>query len=105
KGRFIFDVYNRDALQRFPEERVIERSGAAVRCTHHWSGDRLAVRLEYESGQAADVFEWRLYTPAEVVDLASAIGFRCLVSCPWFNEELPPSPEHARMQFVLEREG
>lgn len=48
-------------------------------------------------------FEWRLYSPNELIDLSKSAGFRVLLSCAWFDESMLPAAEYAQMQFVLER--
>jgi len=101
-GRVIMDIYNRDALARFPLHESSERGGLIVETRRVWSGKRLAVSLRYSNGHTDD-FEWRLYTPGEFTQLAAECGLRVLTSCAWNDERVPPSPEHARMQFVMER--
>lgn len=101
-GRAVIDLYNREHMASLPAEESAERGGGAVRTRRTWLGSRLKVRLEYGSG-AGDEFEWRLYTPAEFLGVANAVGLHPIVSCAWFTESLAPSAEHARMQFVLER--
>ena len=75
-----------------------------MRVTSHdrWQGKRLTCTLSYD-GRSGDVFEWRIYTPDEIEELAARLGFRCVVACAWFDEQIAPSADHARMQFVLER--
>ena len=104
-GRFILDIYNRESLERFPARRQFEKEGMQVVSEYRWSGKRVACSLTYDGGAEADTFECRIYTPDEIRELTSELGFGCLVACAWFNEQIVPSPEHARMQFVFEREG
>jgi SAM-dependent methyltransferase len=101
-GRVIMDVYNRDALARFPAHETSERGGVMIESRRVWNGNRLAVSLRYSNGET-DAFEWRLYTPVEFAQLAEACGLRVLTACAWNDERVPPSGEHARMQFVMER--
>ncbi|MFL5807068.1 MAG: class I SAM-dependent methyltransferase [Roseiflexaceae bacterium] len=104
-GRFILDIYNRASLERFPACREFEKEGVWVVTEYRWSGKRVTCTLTYDDGPLHDTFEWRIYTPEEIRELTAALGFRCLVACAWFNEQLAPSAEHARMQFLLERQG
>ncbi len=97
----MLDIYNRDALLHAPATQQFERNGVTVRSRYIWHGNRLTCRLDY--GDGGDTFEWRLYTPDEMQALAAEAGFRCIVACAWFDENLTPSPEHTRMQFVFER--
>jgi SAM-dependent methyltransferase len=104
-GRFLLDIYNRESLERFPARRQFEKEGVRVVTEYHWSGKRVRCTLTYDEGAGSDTFEWRIYTPQEIRDLSSEVGLRCLVACAWFNEQLIPSAEHTRMQFVFERDG
>lgn len=104
-GRFILDIYNREHRQGFPEHSEFVKAGVHVIVEHRWSGKRVTCTLTYDGGITTDTFEWRIYTPDEIRELTSSLGFRCLVACAWFDEQLAPSAEHRRMQFVLEREG
>jgi SAM-dependent methyltransferase len=104
-GRFILDIYNRECLERFPARRHFEKEGVQVVTEYHWLGKRLTCSLTYNGGTGSDTFEWRIYTPHEIRELTSALGFCCLVACAWFDEQIVPSAEHARMQFVFERRG
>jgi SAM-dependent methyltransferase len=102
-GRLILDIYNRDSLARFPAIQEYEKAGVHVESEFTWSGKRLTCRLRYGSGASGDTFEWRIYTPGELLDITESLGFRCLVSCAWWDEQIAPSADDARMQFVLER--
>jgi SAM-dependent methyltransferase len=100
-GRFIFDIYNRSSLERFPATRLVEKEGKQILTEYTWSGNRLTCTLSY-NGQVGDTFEWRLYTPDEIQAMTSELSLRCLVACAWFDEQVPPSSEQAHMQFVFE---
>ena len=63
----------------------------------------MSVELRYASG-GGSTFEWRLYTPDELEQTLESLGFRVRIACAWFREGLAPSAEHARMQFVAERD-
>ena len=101
-GRAIFDVYNRDHMRTVPASEATERQGNAVKTKRRWLGNRLRVELTYGTG-AGDEFEWHVYTPSEFTAACAAAGLETVLSCSWFDESLPASVEHARMQFVLER--
>jgi SAM-dependent methyltransferase len=103
-GRFVLDIYNRSSLERLPTTQRVDKAGVRIVTEHTWAGKRLTCSLRYNDGEPGDTFEWRLYTPDEILAMASDLGFRCLVACAWCDEQLPPAPDHARMQFVLERE-
>jgi SAM-dependent methyltransferase len=101
-GRVVLDVYNREHMTRLPPADTTTRGGVPVRTHRTWLGNRLRVRLFYGSDQS-DEFEWRVYTPAELAALGAAAGLHPVQLCAWFNEELTPSAEHARMQLIFER--
>jgi SAM-dependent methyltransferase len=102
-GCFILDIYNRESLERFPARRQFVKEGVQVITKYRWSGKRVTCSLTYDGGIGADTFEWRIYTPDEILDLTHELGFRCLIACARFDEQIIPSGEHARMQFVFER--
>ncbi len=101
-GRAVFDIYNREHFLQRPDVETGERHGKVVHTIRTWQGLRQRVALSYD-GRLLDTFEWRLYTPAEFQSACAAAGFKVLLSCAWFDEAQPPAPQHARMQFVLER--
>ncbi|MGQ0640461.1 MAG: class I SAM-dependent methyltransferase [Gemmatimonadaceae bacterium] len=102
-GRAIIDVYNREHMRTVAAVEATERQGNAVKTKRRWLGSRLRVELKYGSG-AGDEFEWHVYTPAELSEVCAAAGLHSVCACAWFNESLPASAEHARMQLVLERQ-
>lgn len=101
-GRIILDVYNREHMTRLPPADTTTRSGVQVRTHRSWLGNRMRVRLSYGADKT-DEFEWRVYTPAELAALGASAGLHPVHLCAWFNEELTPSADHARMQIVFER--
>jgi SAM-dependent methyltransferase len=101
-GRALFDLYNREHMLSLPASEITSRAGTTVTTERIRLGNRFRVRLAYSSG-ASDEFEWRLYTPAELAHICATVGLDTLLVCAWFNESLPASAEHARMQLVLER--
>jgi SAM-dependent methyltransferase len=101
-GRLLLDLYHREFYGLREGHRLIERDGAKVEEHRTMYGTRLRVHLRYESNGFEEEFDWRLYTPAEVDEIAAPLGLRLRLACSEFNETLPPSGEHARMQLVLE---
>lgn len=102
-GRLILDVYHRRFFERHQGEGRFERAGLLVREHKRMDGSRLRVELNYGEGRESDIFDWRLYTPGELQDLARAQGFTCLLTCTGFDEERPASPDVPRMQLVFVR--
>lgn len=104
-GRLILDVYHRGFFERHQGEQAFERGGLPVREHKRMDGPRLRVDLTYGEGRTGDSFDWRLYTPEELRDLARSRGFTCLLTCTGFDEERPASADVPRMQLVFVREG
>jgi SAM-dependent methyltransferase len=102
-GRLVLDVYHRGFFERHQGTRRFERAGTVITETKYMSGDRLTVHLTYGVGGDADIFDWQIYTPEELQELAATCGFRCLVACTGFEGRMLPSPETPRMQFVFEK--
>jgi len=98
KGRLILDIYHRGFFERHSGERTLEIAGKAVRERSELRGKRLRVWLDNQ-----DVFDWRLFTPQELVAEGQEAGLESLVVCTTWDESRPPSPEQARMQLVFER--
>jgi SAM-dependent methyltransferase len=99
-GRLLIDVYNRDHIAKLPLRESFERAGRLVHSQRSWDGPRHRVELQYEGG-GSDEVEFRLYDPSELADLGASVGLRVVLACAWFRESLPPSAEHARMQFLF----
>ena len=102
-GRFVIELYNRDAARALPSREEEMRGETLVRTRREWSGSRLRVELSYDGRAACDAFEWRVYTVDEWRQLSAAAGLDVIVRCAWFDEDIAPSAEHLRMQFVLEK--
>jgi hypothetical protein len=81
--------------------RTIERDGVRVYEQRTMDGARLRANLHYETDAGDDMFEWQLYTPEELTQLGSALGLDLLLACAEFDERIPASAEHARMQLVF----
>lgn len=101
-GRALFDVYNREHMERLPLAEQGTRAGVAFETTRRWDGRRLRVGIDYARG-GRDEIEWRLYSPDEFEHMCSEAGLAPLVRCAWFDESRAPSEEQARMQFLVER--
>jgi SAM-dependent methyltransferase len=103
-GQLVLDLYHRDFHAAHVGERTIERDGERVHESRAMTGDRLRVRLHYESTGSEESFDWELYTPASLAVLAGPVGLRPRLSCSEFDEATEPSRERARMQIVLSKD-
>jgi SAM-dependent methyltransferase len=102
-GRLVLDLYNRTFFETRTGRRTIERDGRTILEHTELHGDRLTTTLDYGSG-VEDVFSWQLFTPEELTEPARSVGLQSFLACTDFEETISPSPEHARMQLVFERD-
>lgn len=102
KGRLILDIYHRGFFELHQGARQFEKDGLTITETKMMSENRLTVDLEYKN-RGADRFNWRLYTPNEIVEVAARSGFKALITCTGFNENTPTAPDKPRMQIVFEK--
>jgi SAM-dependent methyltransferase len=101
-GRLVLDVYNRAFFERRTGSREIERHGRAICESTELTGNRLTASLDYGAG-VEDVFSWQLFTPEELAEVVRTAGLEPVLACAAFDEKVPPSSEHARMQLVFAR--
>jgi SAM-dependent methyltransferase len=102
-GCVILDLYHREYHSAHEGERLIERDGSRIHEQRSMRGDRLSVRLRYESGGLTEEFDWLLYTPTDLSTLAASLGLSVRLACADFDEHLPASEEKPRMQLVFRR--
>jgi len=105
-GRFIIDMYNRAYYEQRQDSKRLEINGITINSHTSLQGNHLHVVLRYgdEQGErGGDLFEYQMFTPDEFCTLFSACGFAPLLACAWADENVAPSSEVARMQFVLEK--
>lgn len=102
-GRLVLDVYNRDFFESRQCTRASLQRGVDVATSQRMEGERLVVELEYRERQERDVFDWQLFTPQSITDLAASCALHAIVVCAGFDETVAPSPEEPRMQVVLEK--
>jgi SAM-dependent methyltransferase len=100
-GVLVLDLYHRGFHAAHAGERVIERDGHRIHERRTMCGNRLRVRLRYEASMGDEVFEWQLYTPAEMTEMARSLGMSARVVCAEFDERIPASEERARAQLVF----
>lgn len=99
-GRLLLDVYNRDFHAARLGERTIERDGVRMREHRSMSNGRLRAALTYDDG-SGDIFDWQLYVPDELARLGAREGLRLVLACAEFDEIIPASAAHPRMQLVF----
>lgn len=108
-GRLLLDLYNRDALGSLPATATDRRPlvpGAPesrIETRRELAGDRFRVTIDYEGRDVTDEFDWEVFTPEGIVERADPFGLRPLLRCAWFDPDIPPGPEHVRMQVLFER--
>jgi SAM-dependent methyltransferase len=102
-GRLVLDIYHRGFFERNQGTRHFERDGRRVSETKHMDGDRLTVMLDYGPDLPPDVYEWQLFSPATIAELARQHGFELLLSCAGFDQSMPPSAALPRMQLLFEQ--
>ena len=106
-GRFIVDIYNRDFFERNQGQKRQEIDGMIVESDGYMQGNRWHSVITYRDTNDAivggDHMDWQMFNPNEFVALAAECGFTSRLACTWADESLPPSPDVARMQVVLER--
>ena len=100
-GRVILDLWNPEFFKAHQGERELNTARGIVRENKCVNDDRLFVRLDYPDG-ADEQFEWQMFTPQQMEQLASSVGLGLLVSCTDFDMTALPSPANPRIQFLLE---
>lgn len=106
-GRFIVDLYNREYFERNQGQKRQEIDGTLVESDGYMQGNRWHSALTYRDAGGVvigeDHMDWQMFTPNEFLALAAECGFTSRLVCAWADENIPPSPDIARMQVVLER--
>ena len=101
-GRIILDLWNPEFFAAHQGEQELKTARGTVRENKSMKNDRLLVDLEYP-GRNREQFEWQLFSPRQMTDLARSVGLALLVSCTDFAANVLPSSSNPRLQFVLER--
>lgn len=105
KGRLILDLYQRSFFEAHQGVRWIDHSSGRIRETRSMRGDRLVVDLEYGWLGGGDRFDWQLFTPEDLEELASRCGWELRLACSGFDSSQSPDPQRPRVQYVLVRSG
>lgn len=98
-GRLILDIYNRDFYERNQGTKQLQRNGVTITAANTMSGSRLRAALDY--GDRGDIFEWQLFRPDEIVEIAAEFGLKLMLMCTECDEQKPVSPEKPRMNLVF----
>ncbi len=101
-GRVILDLWNPEFFAAHQGQRELETPRGIVRENKHVDGERLFVHLEYPDGDR-EQFEWQLFTPQQMKELAHSVGLAIVQCCTDFKTATDPSPSRPRIQFLLER--
>jgi D-alanine-D-alanine ligase len=102
RGRLVLDVYHRDFFSLHQGIRSFITNGRTIRETQSLRGNRLSVELDYGAEDRQDRFEWQVYQPEELCQLAQAADFSLLHACANFDAGTPVSPAFPRMQLIFE---
>jgi SAM-dependent methyltransferase len=104
-GILVLDLYNREFFEAAAGERHFVRSGVRVRETTSLTHDRLRVHLAYNGGLDFDDFEWQVFTPRTLTQVAAAAGW--VVSGQYCDFDRSKSPQYGapRVQHLLSRPG
>lgn len=102
-GNLILDLYHRSFFEAHQGERRMDQGGSSIRERRSMHGDRLVVELTYSGLGFGDRFEWQLFTPETLEQLAGRCGWRLRRACSGFDPRLAPDPQRPSVQYVLER--
>jgi len=91
-------LYNLSRVETFYRHRVDEVAFIPVFAAFVQNA---ATRLSGEH----DAFEWQLFTPESLTELAGKHGLLRITACTGVQESVAPNPDAARMQLVFERAG
>jgi SAM-dependent methyltransferase len=100
-GRVILDLWNPEFFAAHQGECELRTARGNVREIKRIESDRLFVQLNYPNG-SREKFEWQLYNPKQMEQLAKSAGLRLLTACSGFDSEKSPSGLDPRFQLVLQ---
>jgi SAM-dependent methyltransferase len=103
RGRFVLDIYDRRFFETRQGVRRAVRNGIEYEEHTVLAGRRLIVQLSYAGSDAADRFDWEVFTPDEIVAVAREAGFEPALLCRDFDETSAVTDACPRMQLVLDR--
>lgn len=103
-GLFVLDLYTRGFYESVSGSRRFARAGAVVDETTKMRGDRVNVRLTYNDGSAGDEFEWQVFTPHELEQLALETGWTLVGRFADFDPGRSADDNAPRIQHVFKRQ-
>jgi len=101
-GRIILDLWNPEFYEAHQGARNLKTARGIVRESKCVENGRLFVDLNYPDF-TREKFEWQLFTPTQMEQLAEAVGLNLQTGCSGFDVKKLPSPADPRIQFILER--
>ncbi len=101
-GGVFLDLWNPEFFAAHQGQHELKTPNGTVRETKRFDGNRLFVHLLYPDG-GQEQFEWQLFTPTQMKELAQSLDLGLLLACTDFDITRSPSPVKPRIQFVLER--
>jgi SAM-dependent methyltransferase len=104
-GRLILDIYHRTFFEEHLGERSLEHSTGPIHERRTMHGDRLTVELSFEGLGRGDRFEWQLFTPDDLAELAGRSGWDVRLACSDFDSSQAADPARPRVQYMLEKSG
>lgn len=102
-GLLVVDLYTRAFYEGVASERRFVRAGVAVRETTTLRGDRVNVRLVYDGGSTIDEFEWQVFAPQELADVAAAAGWALAGQFSDFDRDRPARDDTPRVQYAFRK--
>lgn len=104
RGRIILDLWNTEFFEAHQGERDLKTARGIVREHKRVDDGRLFVQLDYPD-RSHEQFEWQLFTPVQMKQLADSVGLVLLISCTDFDMTAHPTTANPRIQFLFERAG
>lgn len=101
-GLLALDMYHPQWLVQNADRSSSERGSQSVTWRRWVDEGRLHNRIQYGSGRT-DEIDFEVYRPDELGDRVTSIGFELCGSMVWWDETVPPSPDHARYQLLFRR--
>ncbi len=104
QGRLILDIYNSEFFENHTGSITFEKDQMTITETKTIKDDRLTVHLDYGEKIAPSIFNWQLFTPEKITDLARSSSMDLVVACTNFDANQAVSPDRPRMQLVFQKQ-